>query len=86
LSSLTRDAPTVQLIVQNLPEVYVEKLLPFLAERLDSSPHLQFYLHWCTQLLTTHGGRLKERSSSNMAVVHDLQKSILQKLLDLGKM
>ena len=64
----------------------MDKLLPFLAERLDSSPHLQFYLHWCTQLLTVHGGRLKERSSSIMAVVRDLQKSILQKQSDMGKM
>ena len=77
---------TVQLILQNLPEVYLEKLLTFLAECLDNSPHLQFYLHWCTQLLTTHGDKLKENFPSIMTAVRDLQKSILQKQADIGKM
>ena len=76
----------VQLIIQTLPDVYVEKILKFLADRLDNSPHLEFYLHWCTKLLTTHGSRLKERSSSLMATIRDLQKSVLQKQKDLGKM
>ena len=77
---------TVQLIVQNLPEVYLEKLLTFLADCLDNSPHLQFYLHWCTQLLTIHGDNLKENFSSIMTAVRDLQKSILQKQADIGRM
>ena len=85
LSSLLFSS-TVQLILQNLPEVYLEKLLTFLADCLDNSPHLQFYLHWCTQLLTTHGDKLKENFSSIMTAVRDLQKSILQKQADIGKM
>lgn len=82
---LPLSSSTVQLIVQNLPEVYLEKLLTFLAECLDNSPHLQFYLHWCTQLLITHGDNLKENFSSIMTAVRDLQKSILQKQADIGR-
>lgn len=78
--------PAVKLVVQNLPEVYVEKLLPFLAEKLDGSPHLQFYLQWCTAALTTHGTVLKNRASSLMASLRDLQKSIVLKQIDLGKL
>ncbi len=77
---------TVPLIVQNLPNVYIEKLLVFLAQRLDSSPHLQFYLTWCVELLTAHCSQLKESSASLMAPIRDLQKSITQKKADLGKM
>lgn len=77
---------TVALVVQELPDVYVEKMLPFLAERLDNSAHLQFYLRWCTLLLTYHGTKLKQKASSLMASLRDLQKSILQKQADLGKM
>jgi len=76
----------VQLLVQSLPDVYVEKLLVFLAQRLDNSPHLQFYLSWSVSLLTTHTTGLRERSSTLMAAIRDLQKSIAQKKTDLGKM
>ena len=77
---------TVQLVVQNLPDVYVEKMLPFLAEMLDTSSHFQFYLRWCTVLLSTCGVMLKQRAPTLMAAVRDLQKSIIQKKSELGKM
>lgn len=77
---------TVKLVVQHLPEVYAAKLLPFLAEQLDSSPHLQFYLQWCTAVLSSHGSHLKKSASSLMAALRDLQKSVVQKQVDLGKL
>lgn len=79
-------AHTVALVIQELPDVYIQKMLPFLAERLDNSAHLQFYLRWCTLLLTLRGTGLKQKASSLMAPLQDLQKSILQKQVDLGKM
>ncbi len=77
---------TVPLIVRGLPDVYIEKLLVFLAQRLTTSPHLQFYLAWCVELLTAHTAQLKEDSSAIMAPLRDLLKSIVQKKNDLGKM
>lgn len=76
----------VELVVRNLPEVYVGKLLPFLAERLESSPHLQFYLHWCRTALTAHGQRLKANAPSLLAPLRDLQRSVIQKQSELGKL
>lgn len=75
---------TVPLVVRYLPDVYVEKLVSFLADRIDHSPHLQFYVRWCRELLCVHGDRLKERSSEVMASLRDVQKSILQKQRDIG--
>ena len=75
---------TVSIVVGYLPNIYVNKLLSFLAERLDHTPHLQFYIHWCRELLCVHGDTLKERSSEVMASLRDLQKSILQKQRDIG--
>lgn len=76
----------VALVVQDLPDVYVEKMLAFLAERVDNSAHLEFYLRWCTLLLTSHGTKIKQNASSLMASLRDLQKSIVQKQAELGKM
>lgn len=75
---------TVGLIIRYLPDVYVNKLIPFLAERLDHAPHLQFYVRWCRELLCAHGDGLKERSSEVIGALRDLQKSILQKQRDIG--
>ena len=76
----------VQLIVQNFPTVYVEKFLDFLADKIDNSPHTEFYMQWCTQLLEQHGTLLKKRSMPLMASIKNLQRSVGQKLIDLGRM
>ncbi len=77
---------TVPLVIQELPEVYVEKLVPFLADQLEHSAHLQFYLCWCTLLLTLHGTVVKQRALALMAPLQHMQKSILQKQADIGQM
>ena len=77
---------TVELIVQSLPLSLVERMLSVLAERVESSPHLQFYLHWCVSLLKHHTTHLREKSPSIVSYIRDLQKSIIQKQTDLGKM
>lgn len=76
----------VELLLRGLPIVYVEKLLPILAERLSQSWHLQFYLQWCSQLLSQYTWSLKDKSSAMMSFITDLQKSVIQKQNDLGKL
>ena len=73
-------------MVRYLPDVYVDKLLPFLSERLDHAPHLQFYIRWCSELLSIHGDRLKERSIDISSSLRDLLKSVLERQRDIGTM
>lgn len=73
-------------MVQSFPTTYVERFLNFLAERVDNSPHLEFYMQWCTQVLVQHGATLKKQSMSLIASIKNLQKSINQKQIDLGRM
>ena len=77
---------SVGLVIRYLPDVYINKLIPFLAEGLDHTPHLQFYVQWCRELLCAHGDSLKERSSEIMGSLRDLQKSVLQKQRDIGSL
>ena len=51
----------VPVVCGSLPDVYVEKLLFFLAGCLEKSAHLQFYLSWAQNLLLLHGQKLKNR-------------------------
>lgn len=65
MSSLQRawvsSFPTVEVISSSLPELYVEKVLEFLASSFEVSRHLEFYLIWTQKLLMAHGQKLKSR-------------------------
>lgn len=51
----------VDVVSASLPELYVEKVLEFLAASFEVSRHLEFYLIWTQKLLMSHGQRLKPR-------------------------
>lgn len=51
----------VSVVCASLPDVYVEKLLGFVAACLETSGHLQFYMTWAQNLLMLHGQTLKSR-------------------------
>jgi len=63
LDMLLFDA-SVTVVSSSLPDVYVDKLLHFVASTLEKSNHLQFYLSWAQCLLTLHGQKLKNRSAT----------------------
>ncbi|XP_036401269.1 PWP2 small subunit processome component [Megalops cyprinoides] len=76
----------ISVVCGSLPDVYVEKLLRFVASTLESSGHLQFYLTWAQCLLTLHGQKLKSRSGAILPIIQSLQKSIQRHFEDLSKL
>ncbi|XP_046886720.1 PWP2 small subunit processome component [Hypomesus transpacificus] len=76
----------IPVVCGSLPDVYVEKLLSFLASALEKSGHLQFYLSWAQSLLTQHGQKLKSRSTAILPTIQSLQKSIQRHFEDLSKL
>ncbi|XP_067139307.1 periodic tryptophan protein 2 homolog [Centruroides vittatus] len=75
----------VEVIAKYMPHIYVERLLNFLADHLDKTKHIEFYLTWVKELLTSHGILLKERSSQMSSTFCTLQKICMQYIEDLGK-
>uniref|UniRef100_G1P3B5 PWP2 small subunit processome component n=1 Tax=Myotis lucifugus TaxID=59463 RepID=G1P3B5_MYOLU len=67
------------------PELYVEKMLEFLASSFEVSPHLEFHLIG-TQKLMAHGQKLKSRAGKLLPAVQFLQKSIQRHLDDVSKL
>ncbi|KAG8430148.1 hypothetical protein GDO86_018389 [Hymenochirus boettgeri] len=55
----------IAVLCSSLPELYVERLLVFLAVQIERSRHLQFYLTWAHQLLMQNGQRMKTRCDWN---------------------
>lgn len=52
---------TIPLIVRDLPRVYLARILRFLGEQMESSPHLEFALRWVSEVVGTHGRHIKEK-------------------------
>ncbi|TRY95282.1 hypothetical protein DNTS_006739 [Danionella cerebrum] len=76
----------VAVVCSSLPNVYVDKLLNFLASTVEKSQHLQFYLTWIQCLLSLHAQKLKIRSGAVMATIQQLLKSIKRHNDDLSKL
>ncbi|KAF5295110.1 hypothetical protein FQA39_LY13261 [Lamprigera yunnana] len=74
----------VELIISNLSIQYVERLLHILANFLDNSRHLEYYLHWVESLFTLHGSSIK--AQMNMPAILALQKSLTRKYEQLAKL
>ncbi|KAL3880486.1 hypothetical protein ACJMK2_032721 [Sinanodonta woodiana] len=76
----------IDVLVSNLPNVYVDKLLGFVGTRIDVSAHIEFYLMWLQALLMNHGNKLKQRSQKIMATLRNVQKNVTRKQESLGKL
>lgn len=69
----------VPVVCGSLPDIYVEKLLGFVATCLEKSGHLQFYMTWAQNLLMLHGHKLKNRCALSPLLrtcmaLHDLSE------------
>ncbi|XP_076300716.1 periodic tryptophan protein 2 homolog [Lasioglossum baleicum] len=73
----------IDLIVSTLPDIYVEKVLKFVASELELSRHIHFYLLWVESILTTHGPRIN--SALQMPILLMLQKNMQKKYDELSK-
>ncbi|XP_004562678.3 PWP2 small subunit processome component [Maylandia zebra] len=76
----------ISVVCGSLPDIYVEKLLGFIATCLEKSGHLQFYMTWAQNLLMLHGQKLKNRSGAILPTLQALQKSIQRHFDDLSKL
>ena len=66
----------ITLLVKGLPIVYLARLLRFVSQATDESPHLEFNLRWIEALLHAHGPYLKDHATSFASVLRTVQKVI----------
>jgi periodic tryptophan protein 2 len=66
----------ISLVVRDLPEVYLERLLRLVATELDGSRHVEFNLLWLGAILKTHGRVLKERQAEFAEVLRLVERAV----------
>ncbi|KAK4694830.1 periodic tryptophan protein 2, partial [Lecanoromycetidae sp. Uapishka_2] len=76
----------VLLTVKQLPTVYLARLLRFVTQATDESPHLEFNLRWIEALLSAHGPYLKDRASSFASELRSVQKAIAKIQSELARL
>ncbi|MCJ1380743.1 hypothetical protein MMC17_003852 [Xylographa soralifera] len=76
----------ISFVVKELPTVYLARLLRFIAQATDESPHLEFNLLWIEALLSHHGRYLKDNSGGFAAELRSVQKAIARIQQELTRM
>ena len=76
----------VSLVVKNMPAVYLARLLRFVAQATDESPHLEFNLKWIQALLSAHGRYFKENASLFASELRTVQKAIAKIQSELARL
>ena len=80
----------ISLVSRQLPIVYLEKMLRFIAARLDPaagrSPHLEFDLLWVRALLFAHGRYLRDHSVDYASAFRGVWKGLIDTEQNISRM
>jgi periodic tryptophan protein 2 len=68
----------IQLVIREFPESYLSRLLRFLNSYAEKTPHVEFYLLWCSTVLTRFGRILKTGKGEYAGQLRNMQKDILK--------
>lgn len=64
----------VKLIVRQMPDVYLARLMRFIAKRAEEGPHLEFCLRWIEAVFVTKGRILKDRKGEYAGEMRSLMR------------
>ena len=67
---------SVSHVVRSIGPEQLERLLQFVAKATSDSPHIEFYLQWCLELLRTHGRHMERHRGSFLRAFRAMHKAI----------
>jgi len=68
----------IPLVIREFPESYLPRLLRFFNSYAEKTPHVEFYLLWCSTILTRFGRVLRSGKGEYAAQVRNMQKDVLR--------
>jgi periodic tryptophan protein 2 len=66
----------ISLVIEELPVVYVPRLLRFVGMQTEESPHLEFCLLWAQAILNSHGQWVRENRATVDAELRTLSRAV----------
>ncbi|KAJ3056133.1 hypothetical protein HK097_007965 [Rhizophlyctis rosea] len=76
---------SVSLVVRDVPQKYLDRLMGLLVAAIEGSPRIEFHLVWVTGLMKFHGKWLRERYGEVGSAVRALQKGLGKMYEDVSK-
>jgi periodic tryptophan protein 2 len=67
---------SIALVVKEVPVVYLQRLLRFIAAQTEESPHLEFCLLWVQAILVSHGQWVSENRGEIDAEIRNISRAI----------
>jgi periodic tryptophan protein 2 len=68
----------IRLVIREFPESYLSRLMQFLNSYAEKTPHVEFYLLWCSAVLTRFGRILKSGKGEYAGQIRNMQKDVLR--------
>jgi len=78
VKEVLEDTPfaTIPHVVRAIGPEHLERLLQFVSKAMSESPHVEFYLHWCLELLQTHGMAIDKSRGPFMRALRAMHKAV----------
>jgi periodic tryptophan protein 2 len=70
---------SVRAVVETIGPEQLERLMNTIAKVLETSPHVQYYLSWCLEMLKTHGIHMDKQRSSFLRAFRAMHKIVQTK-------
>ncbi|KAI9731884.1 MAG: hypothetical protein M1834_004335 [Cirrosporium novae-zelandiae] len=68
--------PDISLVAKQIPRVYLARLLRFVAQSAEETPHLEFNLMWIEALVSAHGRWIKDNSGVLATELRMVQRAV----------
>lgn len=63
-------------VVRAVGPEQLERLMQIIAKTMETSPHVEFYLQWCLEMLKTHGLHMDKHRGSFMRAFRTMHKTV----------
>ena len=85
IESVVENVPVerIELILRGVGREHFERLLFFIAEKIKTSPHLEFYMEWFLMFSKVHGGELEKNMDAYVRPMRAIGKAIGIRAKDL---
>mmetsp|Transcript_28062 Transcript_28062/g.43657 ORF Transcript_28062/g.43657 Transcript_28062/m.43657 type:complete len:897 (+) Transcript_28062:3-2693(+) len=67
---------SVPLVVKSITPIHLDRLLHYISNFMAESPHIEYYLEWCLQLLQTHGKYLQKNHRKFMRAFRAMHRTV----------
>ncbi len=63
-------------VVKSIGPEHLERLMQYISKCMNESPHLEFYMQWCLEMLKSHGLYMDKHRNSFMRAFRAMHRSV----------